>query len=375
MCFWTNPVTEARLDDFDWIRQFSYGNFGPRTDHTKRTSLGYFMSLNGDHLQPKRGGTFAWLISGEFTGSSVSSTTSKSTSVAGTSVSSDSSVPSSSLPKCMSFYYYMYQRVIDPGERYFYFYSPMSMPLLPRAYSKRERKRKRRRRREETIYFLISFLSPTPFMFLHLRKGYRSRYPRNRLKARRTEGKKETEAQKRLRDLSSPSSPSSSCSSPSSSSSSRILLIVSLLVMRPLHLLLLMRRSCNFAIRACGVNACIPSHLLAVSSSFYLTIAGLFFFLFLSSSCFLRFLSRCFTIPPQLTWTLMRPILVSSLLHSSSSSSLSHPSLSASLVFFSTLILLRPFFFYSQTNTHIYTFTSLSLSIADGTRAKDSERG
>lgn len=92
MCFWTNPPPESNLDDFDWIRQFSYGNFGPKRDHSKKSELGYFMSLNGDQLEPKRGGTFAWLISGEFAGSS-----------------------SASPKKCMSFYYYMYQRVIDPG--------------------------------------------------------------------------------------------------------------------------------------------------------------------------------------------------------------------------------------------------------------------
>ena len=92
MCFWTNPGPESNLDDFDWIRQFSYGNFGPKRDHSKKNELGYFMSLTGDQLEPKRGGTYAWLISGEFAGSS-----------------------SSSPKKCMSFYYYMYQRVIDPS--------------------------------------------------------------------------------------------------------------------------------------------------------------------------------------------------------------------------------------------------------------------
>lgn len=48
------------------------------------------MSLNGDHLQPKRGGTYAWLISGEFTPQTT--------------------------PKCMTFFYYMYQRVIGELE-------------------------------------------------------------------------------------------------------------------------------------------------------------------------------------------------------------------------------------------------------------------
>ena len=89
MCFWTNPARETNLDDFDWVRQFSYGNFGPKRDHTKKSELGYFMSLNGDSVTPKRGGTNAWLVSGEF--------------------------PVSSVKKCMQFYYFMYQRVIDPG--------------------------------------------------------------------------------------------------------------------------------------------------------------------------------------------------------------------------------------------------------------------
>lgn len=40
MCFWTNPLVDARLDDFDWIRQFSYGNFGPKRDNTKKSALG-----------------------------------------------------------------------------------------------------------------------------------------------------------------------------------------------------------------------------------------------------------------------------------------------------------------------------------------------
>ncbi|KAI1289740.1 MAM and LDL-receptor class A domain-containing protein 1 [Halotydeus destructor] len=90
MCYWTSPLTDAHLDDFDWIRQFSYGNFLPKRDNSRKTSYGYFMSLNGDHLQQRRGGTYAWLLSGEFP-------------------------PQGSFAKCMSFYYFMYQRIIHTG--------------------------------------------------------------------------------------------------------------------------------------------------------------------------------------------------------------------------------------------------------------------
>jgi hypothetical protein len=90
MCQWINPNADAGLDDFDWIRQFSHGSFGPKHDHTKKNKNGYFLSLNDDHLQPKRGGTSAWIISPEF--SSVKGST-----------------------KCMSFHYFMYQRVIESG--------------------------------------------------------------------------------------------------------------------------------------------------------------------------------------------------------------------------------------------------------------------
>ncbi|RWS28649.1 MAM and LDL-receptor class A domain-containing protein 1-like protein, partial [Leptotrombidium deliense] len=88
MCHWTNPLPHSNVDDFDWIRQFSFGNFGPKYDHTKGNANGYFLSLNGDVLQPQRGGTLAWVISPEFT-------------------------PTSPVPKCLSFWYFMYQRVIE----------------------------------------------------------------------------------------------------------------------------------------------------------------------------------------------------------------------------------------------------------------------
>jgi hypothetical protein len=51
---------------------------------------GYFINLSGDTLQPQRGGTRAWLLSPEFT-------------------------PQTTAPKCMSFFYNMYERTIDPA--------------------------------------------------------------------------------------------------------------------------------------------------------------------------------------------------------------------------------------------------------------------
>ena len=90
MCDWTNPLPHSEVDDFDWIRQFSYGNYGPKTDHTRKNRNGYFLSLNGDALQPMRGGTSAWIVSPEFASTKGSL-------------------------KCLSFYYFMYQRVIETG--------------------------------------------------------------------------------------------------------------------------------------------------------------------------------------------------------------------------------------------------------------------
>lgn len=86
MCLWTNPGQFNKVDDFDWLRQFSLGNTEPKYDHTKRSTDGYFINLNGD--QPHRGGTRAWLFSPEF-------------------------VPQSTVPKCMTFHYYMFERTID----------------------------------------------------------------------------------------------------------------------------------------------------------------------------------------------------------------------------------------------------------------------
>lgn len=92
MCSWTNANQALGLDDFDWSRQFSYGIYGPKTDHTRVSSNGYFMSLNGDNSL-QRGGSQAWLISPQL----------------------QSPKQANSLGKCMSFYYFMYQRAIEPG--------------------------------------------------------------------------------------------------------------------------------------------------------------------------------------------------------------------------------------------------------------------
>ena len=40
MCNWNNPLPSARVDDFDWLRQYSFGGTGPKFDHTKKTPEG-----------------------------------------------------------------------------------------------------------------------------------------------------------------------------------------------------------------------------------------------------------------------------------------------------------------------------------------------
>jgi hypothetical protein len=102
-CAWTNPRAAFALDQFDWIRQFGHGSYGPKADHTLATTVGHYMSLNGDGTL-QRGGSWAWLISPEFhlTGSGSAAATAGST-------------PTPIMAKCMSFYYFMYQRAIEPA--------------------------------------------------------------------------------------------------------------------------------------------------------------------------------------------------------------------------------------------------------------------
>lgn len=92
MCAWTNANQALGLDHFDWSRQFSYGAYGPKTDHTRVNTNGYFMSLNGDNSL-QRGGSYAWLISPQL----------------------QTPKQANSLGKCLSFFYFMYQRAIEPG--------------------------------------------------------------------------------------------------------------------------------------------------------------------------------------------------------------------------------------------------------------------
>lgn len=92
MCAWTNAHASMGLDHFDWSRQFSHGIYGPKHDHTRTSPNGYFMSLSGDN-NLQRGGSFAFLISPPM----------------------KNSKQPNSLGKCITFYYYMYQRVIEQG--------------------------------------------------------------------------------------------------------------------------------------------------------------------------------------------------------------------------------------------------------------------
>ncbi|XP_015904973.1 MAM and LDL-receptor class A domain-containing protein 1 [Parasteatoda tepidariorum] len=88
-CGWTNALPIDALDDFDWARQYSYSVSGPSTDHTKGTKEGYYMNLLSNPHAPQRGGTRAWLISPLFS--------------------------ATGRTRCLSFYYFMYERSIDPA--------------------------------------------------------------------------------------------------------------------------------------------------------------------------------------------------------------------------------------------------------------------
>ncbi|XP_042145259.1 MAM and LDL-receptor class A domain-containing protein 1 [Ixodes scapularis] len=89
-CGWTNPHPADGLDDLDWARQYSYGLNGPPADHTKRKPDGYYMNLASSGHLPQRGGSKAWLLSPKLG-------------------------PDMTLPRCLSFSYYMYERTIDPA--------------------------------------------------------------------------------------------------------------------------------------------------------------------------------------------------------------------------------------------------------------------
>ncbi|XP_022647154.1 MAM and LDL-receptor class A domain-containing protein 1-like isoform X1 [Varroa destructor] len=88
-CGWMNPHPADGYDDFDWARQYSYGLNGPPLDHTRKRADGYFMNLMSNTALPARGGSKAWLISPKFS--------------------------TDAAPRCMAFYYYMFERTIDPS--------------------------------------------------------------------------------------------------------------------------------------------------------------------------------------------------------------------------------------------------------------------
>ncbi|XP_023218145.1 MAM and LDL-receptor class A domain-containing protein 1-like isoform X2 [Centruroides sculpturatus] len=87
-CGWINAPPSEGVDDFDWIRQYSFSVNSPPNDHTKGTSDGYYINLSSNSELPQRGGTRSWLISPKLTPSGNS--------------------------RCISFFYYMYERTIDP---------------------------------------------------------------------------------------------------------------------------------------------------------------------------------------------------------------------------------------------------------------------
>ncbi|KAL1477266.1 hypothetical protein MTO96_035875, partial [Rhipicephalus appendiculatus] len=75
---WTGPVSTAT------------GVNGPPADHTKRKPDGYYMNLASSSHLPQRGGSKAWLVSPKLG-------------------------PDTTLPRCISFAYYMFERTIDPA--------------------------------------------------------------------------------------------------------------------------------------------------------------------------------------------------------------------------------------------------------------------
>lgn len=89
MCFTHVPFFHLQddLDDVDWARQYHYDQSGPPIDHTRGDPKGYYMHLLSPSLI--RGGTRGWLVSPRF--------------------------QPSPHPRCVSFYYWMHARLVDPA--------------------------------------------------------------------------------------------------------------------------------------------------------------------------------------------------------------------------------------------------------------------
>ncbi|UYV80434.1 hypothetical protein LAZ67_19000180 [Cordylochernes scorpioides] len=90
-CGWNNVYPVDGVDDFDWTRQYSYTVNDPAGDHTKADSEGYYMSLLSSALLPQRGLTRAWLVSPQFSGLGEGRF------------------------RCVTFFYYMHERTVDPA--------------------------------------------------------------------------------------------------------------------------------------------------------------------------------------------------------------------------------------------------------------------
>jgi len=85
-CGWSNPERRDGVDELNWERTNSVdGNRFPLTDHTTGIESGFFMQLSRESIQ--RAGDRAFFVSREMEGSS--------------------------RPRCMSFWYYMYEPIVD----------------------------------------------------------------------------------------------------------------------------------------------------------------------------------------------------------------------------------------------------------------------
>lgn len=85
-CGWSNPEKRDKVDELDWERMAaSEGSRYPLTDHTTGSQNGFFMQVSRDSIQ--RAGDRAFLVSREMEGSSK--------------------------PRCVSFWYYMYEPIVD----------------------------------------------------------------------------------------------------------------------------------------------------------------------------------------------------------------------------------------------------------------------
>lgn len=85
-CGWSNPDARDTVDELDWERTVATdGGRFPLTDHTTGTEGGFFMQVTRENI--RSAGDRAFLVSREMDGSS--------------------------RPRCMSFWYFMYEPIVD----------------------------------------------------------------------------------------------------------------------------------------------------------------------------------------------------------------------------------------------------------------------